>query len=365
LTLTVKTAALRDAIKLLSGIVSRVNIAPVLGCARLLATGSTLEVHATNLDNYAVKSLECSGEPIDCCVDIRRLALFLSVAGSETQVSVGDRAVQFSSWKARSSIPSVPPDEWPDFRGDIPTEWVSIDGTVFADRGRAAARASDKGAGEPFKRAVYVSRQGSAIRFQSTIGHCGARQDLNCTGAFDPACLDPSFFGLVPEGSCEFSSQDGKAWVRSDGWLAVSKVIDAQFPDMEGALKSFSVPNTTGTADKASLLAAIVAAEGVNIDVFRPCHIVINDSGGWVYALSESGGYIDTPFDGQGVVSAVANTKYLRAMIESLDAETIDIQVHESRMVKFMPYQANDSLAWVMAMRHGDALLRPTNGPEA
>lgn len=238
----VNRKALKSAVAMAAALVSGKSTIPLLQCLRLISGGKTLDVQATDLDNYISESLTVEGQgAFDAAVNAQALLNVLRKSTAEHVGLVADGAgliVALPSGNVK--LPGLNVADWPlpDGKGESA---LVADAKGFLSALQAVAHAMSKDETRYYLNGTFLHVTDGALHLVAIDGHQLAR--VAVPGVLG---LEGAASVIVPFKACQllargFGAQAagklfitlGKAWSDfSMGNLRmISKMIDGTFPD--------------------------------------------------------------------------------------------------------------------------------------
>jgi DNA polymerase-3 subunit beta len=277
--MNVKTEPLKTALESLQRIVKGKSTLPVLNCVKMEVKAGTLELTASNLDEYQLERIELEGvghfDP--CCVSL--VNLLWAIGGESVSIErVGDRlVVAFDSNETDLAV--LEAEEFPVWPKDKLSA-IGVSCVDLASSIRRVAWASAKNnSGRWILESVHVSGSSKQLKCEATDGKYLAIINLALIGApFE--CVIPELShshlaaALERTGSA-FSVCENYAQVSHDAGAYLTKQIDGNYPNTASVVPAEIIP--VGTVKLAPLLA-----------VFNRCAF---------YAASEAGKFDSVKLD--------------------------------------------------------------------
>ena len=238
-----QTAALQEALGLASSIVAVRTPKPVLQCVKLIASGKTLTLLATDLEagvRFVISQVEVQAEG-EALVPAGKLADIVREAADEETLAISaeKEACEISGAGARFKLLGLDPGEYPpvaEFEGDGDFQVSAQDLSVLIDRTLfAAARAHSHYAIS----GVLWEAKGKKLQLVATDGHrlALARASLSKAAGGEVSAIVPGkLMGLLQraaggaEETLAVKITDSQILVRTARAVLVSSLVQGNFP---------------------------------------------------------------------------------------------------------------------------------------
>jgi DNA polymerase III sliding clamp (beta) subunit (PCNA family) len=236
----IQTTELKSALDRLSKITGKRSTLPVLSCVRVSAENNTLELVASNLDEYQRESIPCVGELPPCCVSTLKLQWSLGGESVEIEMQAGKMLVTFDNNETNLAV--LEAEEFPKWPDDK-TENIGVCCTELAESiDKVSWAACAIGLGRYELESVHIQGSSKLLVCESASTNVAARIESKLIGsAFEiivPVMSSANLCDSLNRKESILSVCEKFIQVNHSGGAYLTKQLDGKYPDVKSAFPS-------------------------------------------------------------------------------------------------------------------------------
>jgi DNA polymerase III subunit beta len=264
--ITITAKELTRALALCKMVTKRRNTIPVLGMVRLTASGNTLEVSATDLDNYMTVRAECEcTEPLDVLLAPRVLIHFARHAQGLITIQRDGEKVKFTSGGISAEFAKlIPVEDWPVMR-EPSGATVTIGEAEFTELLHHTRPFISTEETRYYLNGVYLHAPEGKLTAAATDGHRIVEYSAGVPW-FNKGHILPRKAAQViaiaakkGNGALEVTTDNdvNRCVLRfvAQDWTLTCKTIDGTFPDYSRVFPQWDAPKIVANVAKAAAMA--------------------------------------------------------------------------------------------------------------
>jgi DNA polymerase-3 subunit beta len=346
---------------------------PILQCVRLEASGGEVELRCSDLDAEISVRCEAEGELPALCIDSRRLTAVIGAAKDRgrIKITVADNAATVAAGRSRSTLATLATDGFPELSREDMAGTLDFDGRQLARIIKALICSIPTNDSRPYLNGIFF--QGGSIADPGKAGSIIAvATDGHKMMAWDFEAVAKNFTPLtLPTASClavsklfdeaqQVAMRCGPERIElvAGSTRYLSKLVAGTYPDWRRVLPTRP---PTHSYEATKLLAAVksVAAavqsdktgKGVKL-IFGEDETTLQTREFQNPAFTGQDACPHSKLDDPGAPEIGVNAEYLQAVVESLNAETIQLSCDEDNQpIVLTSAAADDRRACIMPTR--------------
>jgi DNA polymerase-3 subunit beta len=356
MTATVEALAFKKAMPVIKSLILSRTTIPLLQCVKITVKNSVMELEATNLDTGAKITMPANGDGV-WCLNFDKLQAVLSAIPDGAMIGItGDTIATIQAGKIKATVRSFPADDFPDWTGGAAERPLlfTVGGDGFASALKRTVWSCDDIRIE-IKGIHCKSFEGNAV-VEATNGKSAVRLALAVKTEQQFGFIIPpdavASIGAIAEKATEMRvcGNDRSISIEAGNTVFTTKLIDAQYPDMDRMIASQKSESQSSVFDVAQLEAALKSAASLD-RTDGAIRLTAGNSGAFVTGFGESGEAFDVPVDCECIDEFEAWVKhtYLLGILANCGTETIQIQ--PSHLSIIVPDTGSGYSALVMTLR--------------
>lgn len=357
--LTAEKTALTKALTALSSIVQKREVVPVYAHVRLDASDGKLRISATNGEIEARTEIAADvSEPGECLAPGGNLTDLVKRFKADVSMSLEGQALKASSGRARSSLPTLPVDQFPSFN--------QFEGSVLKVHAGDLRRllgevsfAQDDNITRHYLCGVHLVCDGESLTAVATNGHHLAKASTPNTCAFDGVIIGSKAVAeaqkLCDRAECDLAVTlyQGQMAIEGGGERMAFKLVDGNFPDYERVIPR-DHPNVA-CVNVRDMRDAIGLAVAISDDRVRAVKLNISGEGIAVSGRGDNGrdaqDHVACELEGEGVEGGF-NARYLLNVLSAIESERAELRFSTGNDPLLITPEGDDTCEYVvMGMR--------------
>jgi DNA polymerase-3 subunit beta len=241
MTTQISRSALTDALRALRPVVAGNPTLPVLANVALDASDGILTLTVTNLEQYAQRRVAYTGDPLPpTTAPAKAFTDFVGAfTGDSVQLTLDHTRLRLQAGRQKASLATVDRGEFPEFPTIPDEEGFTLTRGEFESIGARVAPFAASDTTRPILTGIQVQGDGTRIRFAAADNYRIGVLSIDHQAKVD-AVIPASAFtlaGKVLEGEgVTFEITNNVLRLSSDFGVLTTRLIDGQFPNLEGVM---------------------------------------------------------------------------------------------------------------------------------
>ena len=352
--LTIAASTLSTAMAFAARVTEPRNTIPIIANVCLKASGGTLTITTTDLDNWFSQPIAADGD-MDATVDSIRFAAIITACSGRVTLSLDNNRMTIKSGRSRWQLPSLPSSDFPFMVPDGLCKPVKLVGSALASAIGRISSAITVSQSRPYLGGAFLDGEGGKLRMTATDGQrcvvCepGAAWPKDAATVIVPVKLLKLLAAIAAtmEGEVSLSWSDTKFQAILGDVTLTGKLIDGQFPDYRRIIPA--PVNAPVMFDPDALRQALRRVALVESEKTRVVKLDIADGRVAVSISANSGeGNEEVPASFENDARVGFNVTYLAEMLESIGGETVEMHLaQEKKVALFRPAVANGAFGFL------------------